>query len=128
MFKSLKYGSLIQRRKCMKLKVTGELYTMIMKNDRKFEKKIDLSIQNWYGEFDEFLPEHSKISKICTLIGCFWPKCIMFEQRSREDLCLIVLNIDVKFEEKQTFAFRNDKRNLANFPLQAEIQRFQFRK
>ena len=30
----------------MKLKVTGELYTMIMKNDRKFEKKIDLSIQN----------------------------------------------------------------------------------
>ena len=45
----------------------------------------------------------------------------MFEQRSREDLCLIVLNIDVKFEEKQTFAFRNDKRNLANFPLQAEI-------
>ena len=29
---------------------------------------IDLSVQNWHGEFDEFWPEHSKISKICTLM------------------------------------------------------------
>ena len=40
---------------------------------------IDLLFQNWYGEFDEFWPEHSKISKICTLMGCLWPKYIMFE-------------------------------------------------
>ena len=40
---------------------------------------IDLSVQNWHEEFDEFWPEHSKISKICTLMGCFWPKYIMFE-------------------------------------------------
>ena len=42
---------------------------------------IDLSVQNWHEEFDEFWPEHSKISKICTLMGCFWPKYIMFELR-----------------------------------------------
>ena len=30
-------------------------------------------------QFDEFWPEHSNVSKICTLMGSFWPKCIMFE-------------------------------------------------
>ena len=45
----------------------------------KIWKGIDLSVQNWREEFDEFWPKHSKISKICTLMGCFWPKYIMFE-------------------------------------------------
>ena len=40
---------------------------------------IDLLVQNWHEECNKFLPEHSKISKICTLMGCFWPKYIMFE-------------------------------------------------
>ena len=41
-------------------------------------RAIDLSVQNWHEEFDKFLPEHSKISKICTLMGFFWAK-YMFE-------------------------------------------------
>ena len=45
----------------------------------KIWKRIDLSVQNWYVEFDEFWPKHLKISKICTLMGCFWPKYIMFD-------------------------------------------------
>ena len=40
---------------------------------------IDLSVQNGHEEFDEFWPEHSKISKICFLMGFFWTKYIMFE-------------------------------------------------
>ena len=40
---------------------------------------IDLSVQNWHEEFDEFWPEHSKVIKICTLIGYFWPKHTLFE-------------------------------------------------
>ena len=40
---------------------------------------IDLSAQNWHEKFDKFWPEHSKISKICTVTGCFWPKYIMFQ-------------------------------------------------
>ena len=39
---------------------------------------IDSSVQNWHEEFDEFWPEHLKTLKICTLMGCFWPKYIMF--------------------------------------------------
>ena len=33
---------------------------------------IHLSVQNWHEEFDKFWPEHSKISKICNLMGCLY--------------------------------------------------------
>ena len=45
----------------------------------KIWRGIDLPVQKWHEKFDEFWPEHSKISTICTLIGCFCPKYIMFE-------------------------------------------------
>ena len=45
----------------------------------KISRGLDLSVQNWHKEFDKFWAEHSKISKMCTLMGCFWPKYIMFE-------------------------------------------------
>ena len=32
-----------------------------------------------HEKFDEFLPEHLKVSKICALMGSFWTKYIMFE-------------------------------------------------
>ena len=41
-------------------------------------KRYDLSVQNWHEKFDEFWPEHLKISKNCTLMGRFWPNYIMF--------------------------------------------------
>ena len=41
--------------------------------------RIDLLFQNWLEEFNKFWPEHSKISKICNLMGWFWPKCIIFQ-------------------------------------------------
>ena len=40
---------------------------------------IDFSVQNWHEQFDKFWFKHSKISKICTLMGCLWPKYIMFD-------------------------------------------------
>ena len=77
---------------------------------------IDLSVQNWHKEFDKFWPEHSKILKICTLMGFFWTKYIMFEiKKSTVELCLMALNIDATFEGKMTCAFKNDMKNLANF-------------
>ena len=45
----------------------------------KIWRGIDLSFQNWHKEFDKFWPEHSKVSKIFTLIGFFWAKYILFE-------------------------------------------------
>ena len=40
---------------------------------------IDLSVQNWHVEFDEFWLEHTKNSRNCTVMGCLWPKYVMFE-------------------------------------------------
>ena len=45
----------------------------------KIWREIDLSAQNLQEESDEVWPEHSKISKMCTLMGFFWTKYIMFE-------------------------------------------------
>ena len=45
----------------------------------KIWRGIGFSIQNWHEEFDELWPEHLKISKICTLMDCFWPNYIIFE-------------------------------------------------
>ena len=42
----------------------------------------DLSFQNRHEEFDKFWPKHSKTSKICTLMGSFWSKYIMFELKN----------------------------------------------
>ena len=45
----------------------------------KIGRGIDLSFQNWHEDFVEFWPEHSEFSKFCTLLGCLWPKYVMFE-------------------------------------------------
>ena len=91
----------IQSRKCMSLKFTEELCVMTMKNDAKFLRGIDLSFQNWHEEFDKFWPEHSEVSKICILM--------------RDELRLIALKFDAKFDGKLTCAFKNNMRTLANF-------------
>ena len=54
---------------------------MCQKNEEwcKIWRGLDLSTENWHEEFDNFWPEHLKISKICTLMSCFWPKYIMLE-------------------------------------------------
>ena len=93
-------------------------YRGVMCNDTeewwKIWRGIDLLFQNWHKEFDEFWFENLKVSKIYTLMRCFWPKYIMFELKSTQESCLMVLNIDAKFEGKLTCAFKNDMRNLAN--------------
>ena len=38
-----------------------------------------MSYQYCHEKFDEFWPEHSKVSKICTLMATFWPKYVMLE-------------------------------------------------
>ena len=142
----------------------------------KIWRGIDLSFQNWHKEFDEFWLEHLKVSKIYTLMGCFWPKYIMFELKKyrgvifhdteewckiwrktdlwfgkwheefgkfspehskvsklglwwdpfvqsrkcmslkfTEELCVMTMKNDAKFEEELTCHFKIDMRNLTNF-------------
>ena len=45
----------------------------------KIWNRNDLPFQTWHEEFDKFWPEHSKTSKIWTLMGWFWPRYTMFQ-------------------------------------------------
>ena len=45
----------------------------------KIVRGIDLPFQNWHEKFDEFWLENLKVLKLYTLMGCFWPKYIMFK-------------------------------------------------
>ena len=57
------------------------IWVMCHDNEKwyKIWRGIDLSVQNWHEEFHELWPEHSKISKLCTLMGCFWLEYIIAE-------------------------------------------------
>ena len=98
------WDPLIQSRKCMSLTFTGEL--CVNEEWCQIWRGIDLSVQNWHEEFDEFWPEHSKISKICILMGYFWAKYIMFELKEYrgvnfdriKDWCKIWRKIDLYFQ------------------------------
>ena len=72
---SLQIGTLMESF-CLKLKMYElkiHRWVMCHGNEEwcKNWRGIGLSVQNWHQEFDIFWPKHSKISKICTLIGCF---------------------------------------------------------
>ena len=102
-----------------------EIYRGVMchKNEEwcKIWRGIDLSIQNWHEEFDKFWVENLKISKICTLMSCFWPQYIMFELKKyrevmfdcSEDWCKIWRKTDLHFlkwhEEFWKFLFASWK-------------------
>ena len=104
---------------CLKLNM-HELknYRSVMCHDNeewcKNWRRIDLSVQNWHEEFDKFWPEHSKISKICTLMDCFWPKYIMFELKKYRGVMFDGTEYWWKIEAKLNCAFKNNMRNLAN--------------
>ena len=70
--------SFCQKQKMQELKI----YRGFMCNETeewwKSWRGIDLPFQNWHKQFDEFSLEHQKVSKIYTLMGCFWLKSIIF--------------------------------------------------
>ena len=80
-----------------------KIYNVATCNDteewQKILNGIDLLFQNWHKEFDKIWLEHSKVSKIYTLMGCFWPKYIMFELKSTEEIPFMALEGDAKFED-----------------------------
>ena len=62
-------------------------------------RKTVLLFQKWQ-EFGELWSEHSKVSKICTLISSFRAKHITFDLKSTEELSTVILKSYAKFEEK----------------------------
>ena len=72
-------GSLWEKYISIKLKKYRRVIFHETEEGFKIWKGIHLSFQNWHKEFDKFWPEHSKVSRIFTLMGFFWAKYILFE-------------------------------------------------
>ena len=81
--------------------------------------------KNWYEEFDEFWSEHSKISKICALLSCLWPKHIMFKLKKyrgvmfdgTEDWCKIWWKTDSGFNTSNLENFHQSTWKSQNWDL-----------
>ena len=67
----------------------------------KLWRKTDFLFEKWH---EEFKPEQWKTLKICTLMGYFWGKYIMFELKRNRGVVLW----------KLTYGFKNDISNLVN--------------
>ena len=106
-------GLFIQSTKYISLKFTGELYIVTVKNDAKFEK--GKSVQNWHEEFNKFWHGHSKISKICTLMGCLWPRYIIFELRKYRGVMFESNQDWYRVLEKTNLCFQKWHEEFGNF-------------
>ena len=84
---------------------------MTMKNDAK----IELPVQNWHEEFDEFWSKHLQISRICTLLDCLWTMYIMLELKKYRGIMFNGTEDWFKIWRKTDLYFKIDMRNLGNF-------------
>ena len=82
-------GSFCLKEKLYELKICKRVVCHDDEEWYKIWSGTDVSIQTWHEEFDEVWPGHLKISKICTLMGCFWPKYIMFELKKVHRNCFL---------------------------------------
>ena len=103
-------GPFIQSRKCTSF--------MCHNNEEWFKiwRGIDLTVQNWHEEFSKFRPGHSKISKICTLMSCFWPKYIMFELSKCREVMFDDTQDWYKVWRKTDLCFQKWREEFGKFP------------
>ena len=105
----------IQSRKYMRLKFTEELFIKTIKNNAKFDEEMtcrfEIDTTVW-----RTLTQTLKCLKNLHFNGLLLTKAYnAWTKKSTEELCLMALKIDVKFEGKRTCSFKDDMRNLANF-------------
>ena len=78
-------------------------------------KKTNLWFGKWHEEYGKFSPEHLKVSKL----GFWWDPLIQSRKnmslKSTEELSVMTMNNDAKFEEELTCHFKIDMRHLTNF-------------
>ena len=81
----------------------------------KNRRGIDFSVQNWHEQFDKFWFKHSKISKICTLMGCLWPKYIMFDLKKYRGVMFDGTEYWCKIWRKTDFCFQKWHKEFGKF-------------
>ena len=79
---------------------------MTMKNYAKIEEELSCQFKIDMGKLDEFWSKQSKISKICTIMGCLWPKYIMFELKQYRGVMFYGTEYWCKIWTKTDFCFQ----------------------
>ena len=81
----------------------------------KIWRKTDLWFRKWHEEYGKFSPEHLKVPKL----GFWWDPLIQSRKsmslKSTEELWVMTMKNDAKFEEELTCHLKIDMRNLTIF-------------
>ena len=109
------WDSFSQSKKCMSLKFTGEILSWQWKKMQNWKKKWLVVSKLTWGIW-QILTGALENLKNLHFNGLLLNKVYnVWAKKSIEELCLMALKIDAKFEGKLTCAFKNDMRNLVNF-------------
>ena len=85
---------------------------MTLKSDANFENKT--GSKNDMKNFWILMREVASL-KVCTLMfSTFVESILCLSQKGTEELCVITLKNDEKFEDEMTCGLKNDMRNLSN--------------
>ena len=79
------------------------------------QTKTDLWLEKWHKKFGSFSCKQLKVWKFALWLDPFVHSIPIFRWKSTEELCLMTLKSDAKFEEKPTLGSKNDMRTLVNF-------------
>ena len=95
------------------------IYRGVILNDNEKRCKtgsgIVLSFQKWREEFDEFWHKQAKISKICSLMDCLWPKYVMFELKKYRGIMFDSTEYWGKIWRKTEFCFQKWRKEFGKF-------------
>ena len=96
-------------------KSTQDLSFMTLKSDAKFEEKLIFGLENDMRNMANIYQSTWKISEL----GLWWDSFIQRRKcmslKFTEELCVMSIKNDAKFEEGLTCRFKIDMRNLTNF-------------
>ena len=87
-------------------KSRDKLCVITLKNDAIFEEELTCAMKNDMSNLANFDPTLKSL-KICTLMGCFWPKYTMFEMKKyrgvmhhyTEDRCKLWKKNELRFHK-----------------------------
>ena len=84
---------------------------MTMKNIVKFEEELTCHFKI---DMTNFESRTQKSKKFALYLAALTKVCNVWAKKNTEELCLMALKIDAKFEGELTCVFKNNVRNLAN--------------
>ena len=90
-------------------------YRRVIFHDTEELWKTDQCFEKRHAKFGKFSAEHLKVSKLELWSDPFVQSKKGMNFKFTEELCVMTMKNNAKFEEELTFHFKTDSRNLTNF-------------